>query len=145
MQHLHIQSQRISYPESSYRNAPCSTQISLQSMFWNTKERYPLKSHLRKEHGMSIKKPEKICDNMSPRYVCVLCSSESQHGRRLGEETQIKLKTVELLASFKLVIQVFKLIISICRKDFQKGELQAMVADSFIDIKGWLLVNYLFS
>ena len=26
---------------------------------------------------MSIKKPEKICDNMSPRYVCVLCSSES--------------------------------------------------------------------
>jgi len=31
---------------------------------------------------------------------------------------KFKLKTVEFLASFKLGIQVFKLIISICRKDF---------------------------
>ena len=123
MQHLHIQSQRISYPESSYRNAQCSTQISLQSMFWNTKERYPLKSHLRKEHGISIKKSEKYT-----LHECGIC-----YFKKSREEFEIHVSTIH--PEFNIIVMLnrnaepqlrpkFKTC-KFCKKDFTTSELAA--------------------
>ena len=92
-------------------------------MFWNTKERYPLKSHLRKEHGMSIKKSEKYT-----LHECGIC-----YFKKSREEFETHVSTVH--PEFNMIVMLNRnaeprlrpkfMICEFCKKDFTTSELAA--------------------